>query len=47
MNYFTVILMSLLSNYEKAYSYGLKDKLLYEKILNINLVKQEFNSFNI
>tara|TARA_B100000900_G_scaffold414790_1_gene442527 strand:- start:1246 stop:2979 length:1734 start_codon:yes stop_codon:yes gene_type:complete len=32
-----------LSNYEKAYSYGLKDKLLYEKILNINLVKQEFN----
>ena len=32
-----------LTNYEKAYSYGLKDKLLYEKILNINLVKQEFN----
>jgi len=32
-----------LSNYEKAYSYGLKDKLLFEKILNINLVKQEFN----
>ena len=32
-----------LNNYEKAYSYGLKDKLLYEKILNINLVKQEFN----
>ena len=32
-----------LINYEKAYSNGLKDKLLYEKILNINLVKQEFN----
>ncbi|MBH76584.1 MAG: hypothetical protein CMP68_05565 [Flavobacteriales bacterium] len=32
-----------LNNYEKAYSFGLKDKLLYEKILNINLVKQEFN----